>query len=274
VTDVTRAPGRPSILDLLDLEYVEDNLYRSRTVYDSGGRMYGGQAAAQALYAAGLTVDSGRLPHSMHAYFLRQGDTSRPALFQVERDRDGRSFAARRVTVVQDGRVIFSMSASFTHPAETSRPTLDEEAEPVPELPPVESLAPWTGHRHPSFDFRVADPGLRLPNRFWIKCAVELPEDPLLHAAVLAYTSDISSALIPYETDGRMTGPSLDHAVWFHRPARMDGWTWQELVPRTVAAGRGWYTATIYAEDGTRIATAAQEQLIRPGRAGSPGQTR
>jgi acyl-CoA thioesterase-2 len=252
------------VLDLLDLEYVEHNLYRSRTLYDSAGRMFGGQAAAQALYAAGLTVDKDRLPHSLHAYFLRQGDTSRPTLFQVERDRDGRSFSARRVTVVQDGRVIFSMSASFTVAAETSRPMPDADAEPVPELPPVQSLPAWTMHRHSSFDFRVADPARRLPDRFWIKCTAELPDDPLLHAAVLAYTSDISSALVSYETDGRTTGPSLDHALWFHRPARMDDWTWQELVPRTVAAGRGWYTATIYAADGTRLATAAQEQLMRP----------
>jgi acyl-CoA thioesterase-2 len=258
--------GLPSILDLLDLEYVEHNLYRSLAVYDEGWRMFGGQVAAQALYAAGLTVDKDRLPHSMHAYFLRQGDASRPTLLQVERDRDGRSFSARRVTAVQDGAVIFSMSASFTGPAPASRPMPDDDGEPAPELPPVDSLPSWTGHRHSSFDLRVADSGLRLPPRFWIKCTVELPSDPLLHAAVLAYTSDISSALVPYETQSTSTGPSLDHALWFHRPARMDGWTWQELVPRTVAGGRGWYTVTIYADDGTRIATAAQEQLFTPAR--------
>ena len=109
---------------------------------------------------------------------------------------------------------------------------------------------------------RTPDPELRLPHRFWIRCTDELPDDPLTHAAVLAYTSDISSALIPYESERITTGPSLDHAVWFHRPATMNGWTWQEMTPRTVAGGRGWYTAAIYTPDGTRIASVAQEQLF------------
>jgi acyl-CoA thioesterase II len=102
----------------------------------------------------------------------------------------------------------------------------------------------------------------RLPTQFWIRCLSALPDDPLLHAAVLAYTSDISSALIPFETEQTITGPSLDHAVWFHRPPRMDGWTWQELTPQTVSGGRGWYTANVFTADGTRIASVAQEQIF------------
>ena len=252
----------PSIPDLLELEHVEPNLYQSCALYDAPWGMFGGQAAAQALYAAGLTVDAGRLPHSLHGYFVRRGDTAKPTLFRVDRDRDGRSFSARRVVAMQDGEVIFSMSASFVTPAGPKQPFPDEEAEPVPDLPPVDSLPPWPNPKHPSFEFRPVDQELRLPDRFWLRCTDELPDDPLAHAAVLAYTSDISTALIEFESESIRTGPSLDHAVWFHRPARMDGWNWQELTPRTVAGGRGWYTVAIYAPDGTRIASVTQEQLF------------
>ncbi len=252
----------PPILDLLDLEQVEPDRFQTRALYHAPWGMYGGQAAAQALYAAGLTVDRGRLPHSLHGYFVRRGDSAKPTLYQVERDRDGRSFSARRVVALQDGGVIFSMLASFAAPASPSQRVPDADAEPVPDLPPVNSLATWDNPKHPSFEFRPADPERRLPSHFWLRCKAELPEDPLLHAAVLAYTSDISSALIPFETEGTSTGPSLDHAVWFHRPARMGGWMWQELTPRMAAGGRGWYTVTIYAPDGTRVASVTQEQLF------------
>ena len=263
----------PSILDLLDLEYVEEDLYRSRALYDAPWGMYGGQAAAQALYAAGLTVDKDRLPHSLHGYFVRRGDPLRPTLFRVDRDRDGRSFSARRVVAVQDGAVIFSLSASFAVPAVPAVPAdsagsgrlgppPDRESDPVFDLPDRDPLRPWTHPKHPSFEFRPVDPTERLPSRFWIKCTTELPDDPLVHAAVLAYTSDISSGLIAFEGDGTITGPSLDHAVWFHRPARMDGWMWQDLTPRTLAGGRGWYTGSIHAADGAHVASVAQEQLF------------
>jgi acyl-CoA thioesterase-2 len=252
----------PSIPDLLDLEHVEPNVYRSRALYDAPWGMYGGQAAAQALYAAGLTVDSGRLPHSLHGYFVRRGDTARPTEFRVDRDRDGRSFSARRVVALQDDGVIFSMSASFVAPAGPGHHFPDQDAEPAPNPPPLESLPSWPSAKHQSFEFRPVSQEARLPNRFWIRCVDDLPDDPLTHAAVLAYTSDISTALIPFESDGISTGPSLDHAVWFHRPARMDGWNWQELTPGTVAGGRGWYTVGIYAPDGTRLASVAQEQLF------------
>jgi acyl-CoA thioesterase II len=296
----------PSILDLLELEYVEENLYRSRALYDAPWGMYGGQAAAQALYAAGLTVDKDRLPHSLHGYFVRRGDSLRPTLFRVDRDRDGRSFSARRVVAVQDGEVIFSLSASFAVPVGTvdavgtvgtvgtdgtvdavatvgtvgtassggpARQPPDRDSGPVPDLPDRDPLRPWTHPKHPSFEFRRLDPAERLPSRFWIRCTTELPDDPLIHAAVLAYTSDISSGLIPFETGGTVTGPSLDHAVWFHRPARVDGWIWQHLTPGTLAGGRGWYTGSIHAADGSRIASFAQEQLFSATHSQTAGQT-
>jgi acyl-CoA thioesterase-2 len=256
VTDI------PSVPDLLELKHVADDTYESRVLYDAPWGMFGGQAAAQSLIAAGLTVDAGRLAHSLHGYFVRRGDSAKPTRFRVDRDRDGRSFSARRVVALQDGEVIFSMAASFAVPASARRPFPDEEAEPLPDMPSVDSLPPWTLGKHSSLEFRPADPAERLPGRFWLRCTDELPDDPLLHAAVLTYTSDISSALIPFESEGISTGPSLDHAVWFHRPAKMNDWHWQELTPRTVAGGRGWYTVAIYAPDGTRVASVAQEQLF------------
>ena len=259
----------PSILDLLDLEYVEENLYRSCVVFDEPYRLFGGQVAAQALYAAGRTVPGGRLPHSLHGYFLRQGSTFRPTLFQVDRDRDGQSFSARRVVAIQEGEVIFNMSASFAAP----RPGADRDASDAPDLPVADALPGMTHPRLPSFQFRSPDSDQRLPGRFWIKCTDSLPADPLLHAAVLAYTSDISTGLIPLEGDGSQAGPSLDHAVWFHRPARMDDWTWQELTPHTVAGGRGWYTGAVYTPDGTRVASIAQEALFRTRLATTAGDT-
>lgn len=248
----------PSILDLLDLEYVEENLYRCCTVFE-WGRLYGGQVAAQALYAAGRTVPDGRLPHSLHGYFLRQGSTLRPTIFEVERDRDGQSFSARRVVAIQDGEVIFNLAASFATP----RPGADLDAEPVPEIPAPDLLPPWTHPYHQSFEFRTAKEGYRMPSRFWMRCTAGLLDDPLLHAAVLTYTSDISSGLVSLEGEGAQAGPSLDHAVWFHRPARMDEWTWQDLLPHTAAGGRGLYTGAVYSSAGSRIATVAQEALFR-----------
>jgi acyl-CoA thioesterase-2 len=110
---------------------------------------------------------------------------------------------------------------------------------------------------------RTADTGQRLPVRFWLRSLVELPADPLLYATVLAYASALSTGLVALEDDEAEAGPSLDYAVWFHRPARMDSWTWHELEPHAVSGGRGWYTGAIYAADGLRIASFAQEQLFR-----------
>jgi acyl-CoA thioesterase-2 len=254
---------RPSILDLLDLEFIEENLYRSCVIVEGPRvRLYGGQVAAQALYVAGKTVPDGRLPHSLHGYFLRAGSPLRPTIFQVERDRDGQSYSARRVVAIQNGEVIFNMAASFTTP----RDGLDLDADPIPETPAPETLPLWSGHDHDSFEFRTAqtaEHGFRMPSEFWIRCTADLPDDPLLHAAVLTYTSDISSGLIALEGGEGHGGPSLDHAVWFHRPARMDEWTWQGLIPHTAAAGRGLYTGVVYSAAGSRLATIAQETLFR-----------
>ena len=208
----------PSILDLLDLEYIEENLYRACGVFGEPRRLYGGQVAAQALYAAGRTVPAERLPHSLHGYFLRQGSTVRPTVFQVERDRDGHSFSARRVVAIQEGEVIFNMSASFAAPQAGA----DRDAA-APELPVRDPLPRWNLPRHPSFEVRTSDTGRRLPVRFWLRSVVELPADPLLHAAVLTYASDLSRAWWRSKTA---------------RPRRGRVWT----TPSGSTARRGWMT--------------------------------
>jgi acyl-CoA thioesterase-2 len=167
------------------------------------------------------------------------------------------------VVAIQNGEVIFNMAASFAEP----RPGPDLDAGPAPAVPGPETVPIWTRHSHTaSFVFRsgqTEQDGYRFPSKFWIRCTADLADDPLLNAAVLTYTSDISSGLIDFESDGGQSGPSVDHSVWFHRPARMDQWTWQELVPQTAAAGRGLYTGAVYSESGTRLATIAQEALFR-----------
>jgi acyl-CoA thioesterase II len=256
------ALGQPSILDLLDLERIEQDLYRSCVVVERPWTLYGGQVAAQALYAAGRTVPDGRLPHSLHGYFLRSGSAAKPTVFQVYRDRDGRSFSARRVVAIQDGEVIFNMSASFAEP----RAGAERDAAPAPVVPGPELLPSDTYPYHVSVETRPAGEeqfDSRVPARFWCRCTVPLPDDDLLHACVLTYMSDMSTGLIPFEGDDAETGASLDHAVWFHRRARLDDWVLVDLVPHIAAGGLGWYTGAFYNADRVRIASLAQEALFR-----------
>jgi acyl-CoA thioesterase-2 len=252
----------PTLLELLDLEEVDRDLYRANTVFDEPFTLYGGQVAAQALRAAGLTVPADRLPHSLHGYYLRSGDASRPTIFRVDRDRDGGSYSARRVVAVQGGEVIFNMSASF-HRIE---PGLDREAEPAAAPPDPEDLPAAVLPRLFSMEGRKPPqpyPEAEWPTLFWARCTLDLSEGQLLHACVLTYLSDISSGLSPLREGADGPGPSLDHAVWFHRPARLDDWVLMDLVPKTVAAGRGWYTGTIRTRTGALAASLAQEALFR-----------
>lgn len=254
--------GGPGILDLLALEEIDRDLYRSTVVFDEPFALYGGQVAAQALWAAGDTVPAGRVPHSLHGYYLRSGDAARPTILRVDRDRDGRSFSARRVVAVQGGKVIFNMSASF----HTAEPDTDRQMHPAPEAPGPESLAGTPLPRLFSMEGRLPPQPYgeqRWPTRFWARSTADLPDDDLMHACVLTYLSDIFSGLAPVENADVSCGPSLDHAVWFHRPVRLDAWVLMDLVPQTVAAGRGWYTGTIHTRDGTLAASLTQETLFR-----------
>jgi len=265
--------GPPSALDLLGLEYVGQDLYRSRAPYAAPWGMNSGHAAAQALYAAGLTVEKDLLPRTLNGFYPRQGDPSRPTLFRVERkrDRDSGSSCLRNVVAIQDGTVVFGINAVFAAPASPGQvvPALGldgvmpgNEPESVKDLPSPDSLPVWPHPGDAPFELRPVDAGRRLPGRFWIRCLTELPDDPLLHAAMLAYISDISTALVASERERPVTGPWLVPRIHFHRPARAEGWIWQELTPHTT--GWYWYTAAMYTADGTRIASVEQMDQAFP----------
>jgi len=257
--------SEPTVLDVLDLEEIDRDLYRSTLVFADPFPLYGGQVAAQALLAAGLTVGPGRLPHSLHGYFLRSGDAARPTIFRVERDRDGGSFSARRVVAVQGGEVIFSMAASFH--AGGVGPDI-----PVQEMPGVEAPEGLKSYGMPrlfTMESRrpgQADPGRRLPTRFWARTTVPLPDDHLVHACVLTYLSDIGTGLADMPQDEASPGPTLDHAVWFHRHAPLDEWVLMDMEPGTVSGGRGWYTGAIFTAGGTLAGSFTQETLFRAGK--------
>lgn len=256
-----RAAAGPDLLDLLDVEELEQDLYRASAVFDEPFPLYGGQVAAQALLVAGRTVSPDRVPHSLHGYYLRGGASAKPTVFRVERDRDGRSYSARRVVAIQDGKVIFNLAASFSAP----EPGVDREVEPGPEVPPPAALPDAELPRLLSMESRVPPQPqpVEWPTRFWARCTLDLPDSPLVHACVLTYLSDISSGLLALHDGVGTTGPSLDHAVWFHRPVRLDDWVLVDLVPRTVSGARGWYTGTVHRADGTLAASIAQEALFR-----------
>jgi acyl-CoA thioesterase II len=262
---VTTSAAEPDLFDVLDLEEIDRDLYRSTLVFADPYPLYGGQVAAQALLAAGRTVPDDRLPHSLHGYFLRSGDAQRPTVLRVDRDRDGRSYSARRVVALQGGEVVFSMSASFAVPGEGP----DLRASPPPEVQSPEGLRSYDVPRLFSMEGRKPDQPLDVqkywPTRFWARSRLPLPDDPLVHACVLTYLSDIGTGLSAFPQDEASPGSSLDHAVWFHRPVRLDEWVLVDMVPRSVARGRGWYTGEVLAADGTLGASFTQEALFRPG---------
>ncbi|WP_307875188.1 acyl-CoA thioesterase [Frankia nepalensis] len=257
-------PGQAGVtlLDLLALEELDRDLYRTTAVFDEPYFLYGGQVAAQALLAAGRTVPEGRLPHSLHGYFLSRGNAARSTIFRVERDRDGRSFSARRVVAVQGGQVIFNMSCSFHVPEGGA----DRQVSGPPPAGDPETLPAFTLPR--LFDVQARRPAQPYPDagwdtRFWARATVELGDDPLLHASVLTYLSDVSGGLAAWHDGRAHTGASLDHAVWFHRPARLDDWVLMDVTPLTAASGRGLYNGTIHTPDGRLAASLIQEALFR-----------
>jgi acyl-CoA thioesterase-2 len=257
------AADGPPLLRMLDLEQLDRDLYRSTFTFDDPFNLYGGQVAAQSLLAAGRCVEPGRPPHSLHGYFLRPGDARAPIIFQVYRDRDGRSYSARRVVAVQDGDVIFNMSASF-HVADDGP---DAQLVTMPaDVVPASQSKPLNLFR--LFNFEAAAPPVaggpyEFPIRFWARTDIALPDDPLVHAAAITYVSDISSGLVPLHSPQARSTTSLDHAIWFHRFGRADGWLLTDLVGRSAAEGRGWYTGSIFDESGRLLASLAQETLFR-----------
>jgi acyl-CoA thioesterase-2 len=266
------------LLRFLDLEQIDDLIYRGWPGVWPKERqtIFGGEVAAQALRAAAATVDPDRRPHSLHGYFLRRGDPSMPVVFVVDRDRDGLSFSARRVAAMQRGEVIWEMSCSF-HVAEEG-PEFIQPVRPELVLPgdSPEQLPRWSPllevRLPPPPDGRESPPGSH--DRVWTRVRVTLPDDPIIHACMHAFTSDISSGFGDLAIDGIPPGgPSIDHALWFHHPTRADDWVIYDCVPAKVGGRRGLYTGTAHDLDGHLVAMLAQEMLLRPPRpvSGSDG---
>ncbi|MFF5917676.1 acyl-CoA thioesterase [Streptomyces flavochromogenes] len=276
------------LLDLLDLERIERDIFRGESRSALVPRVFGGQVAAQALVAAGRTVPADRLAHSLHAYFLRPGDPGAPIVYTVDRIRDGRSFTTRRVVAVQHGQPIFHLSASF----QTYEEGLDHQAD-MPAAPDPESL-PTPAEMLPrhlprevadrliearaAVDLRyaevppwgsVGEP--REPrSQVWFRTNGKLADDPLLHVVLATYVSDMTlldSVLLAHGRGGwavgDVVGASLDHAMWFHRPFRADEWLLYDQESPTASGGRGLGQARIYTQDGRLAISVIQEGVVR-----------
>lgn len=278
-------PAR-ELLALLDLENLGSDRFRGHSPASAGNHLYGGQVVAQALVAATRTVPADRPAHSLHAYFVLAGDPKTPIDFAVERIRDGRSFTTRRCVAAQRGRTIFSLEASF-HARE---PGLAHSAA-MPQTPPPESLEPinalverfraflptpaepWM-HRASSLDMRVVAPETLIsPNSggqlIWFRVQGPLPADEAIHAALLAFLSDmtlLNTALVVHGRnifDPAIQVASLDHALWIHEAPRVDGWLLYVQESPAAAHARGLTFGKIYTRDGRLLASVAQEGLIR-----------
>jgi len=274
------------LLNLLELEQLEVNLFRGESRDIGSPQVFGGQVLGQALTAASATV-AGRVVHSLHAYFLRRGDFNAPIVYQVDRSLDGHSFANRRVVAIQHGEQIFNMAASF----QTVEEGLDHQTA-MPDVPPPESLTdqtslpPEIGRHLPErlrqffaqprpFVFRVAHSGTESDGRteparqIWFKAVGRLPDDERLHRNLLAYASDfflLGTSMLPHRTaefDGRLIMASLDHAMWFHRSLRVDDWLLYAMESPSASGARGFARANVFSRDGRLVATTAQEGLVR-----------
>lgn len=277
-----------ALLALLDLERIDDDLFRGAMEPSALPRVFGGQVAAQALVAGTRTVDPSYAVHSLHSYFLQPGDPGARIVYDVEQLRDGRSFATRRVLARQHGRPIFALTANFQVSEEgwDHHDVMPQVTTPEESIDPRELLAQSYPDRDTSADseWDVADlryvgssgdgllaadpehPGLQ---RVWLRVSSALPDDPFLHVAAFTYLSDMTlmgAALAPHGArpeDGSHMIASLDHAIWFHRPFRADEWWLYDQTSPFAGAGRGLVTAGVFTQDGTLVATVAQEALMR-----------
>jgi acyl-CoA thioesterase-2 len=278
-----------TLLETLDLEPIEVNLFRGRSPQVGWQRVFGGQVIGQALVAALRTVDGGRPAHSLHGYFIRPGDPKVPIVYQVDRYRDGASFTTRRVVAIQHGETILTMAASF-HREEAS---FDHQVA-MPEVPDPESLPgekevlakfadrmPENMRRYfarerpielrPTQPMQYLEPRKGAPpvQNVWIRATAALPDDPALHQCVLAYASDMTlldTSLIPHGRnlfDRGLMLASLDHALWFHRPFRADQWLLYAQDSPSMSGALGLNRGTIFTRDGKLVATVAQEGMVR-----------
>ncbi len=279
------------LIELLQLERLEVNLFRGQSHSVGSGRVFGGQVMAQALSAAMQTVPDDRFVHSLHSYFLLPGDLNVPIVFEVERTRDGGSFTTRRVKAIQHGQAIFFLAASFQlaqdgyeHQMEMPRVSKPDD------LPSWEGMAKQFGDIIPPNLKRMLD--VQRPIEFrpvefinplakekydpvrhvWMKARGEMPEDRRLHDLVLAYTSDynlLTTALLPHGLAAdfsSLTLASIDHAMWFHRPFRIDEWLLYALDSPSASGARGFTRGKIFTLEGELVASVAQEGLMRPRR--------
>lgn len=279
-------------MGLLELEPLEHNIYRGSNRDVGTGRVFGGQVFAQALVAARRTVGEGRETHSVHGYFLREGDFRAPIVYFVDRPRDGRSFTSRRVTAIQHGEAIFHLSASFhivepgidhqmgmpdvpapetlTNELETIRSRADKIPEPLRSILTQDrplDVRPIV----PADPFRAPKPGPAedAKRQVWFRVTERIGDAPLLHQSVLAYASDYSflpTALIPHGIgfrDPRLFIASLDHTIWFHRPFRADEWLLYSCDSPSAFGARGFVRGSVYTQSGAMVASVAQEGLIR-----------
>lgn len=272
---------------VLELEKIEDNLYRGQSYRTPWGRVFGGQVLAQSIHAAQLTTPDDRKLHSMHAYFLLAGDIDLPIVYDVERVRDGGSYTTRRVKAIQKGRAIFSMEASFHSPEEGY-----SHHRTMPDVPPPEGLmsdreigealretAPDI-YRYTRIDrpiecrptqgvagFNKPQPSAQ--QHIWIKAIGSLPDNDRMHQVALSYVSDynlLATALLPHRqklSKERIFLASLDHAMWFHRPFRLDDWLLYSIESPSACGARGFSQGHVYSRSGKLLASVAQEGLIR-----------
>ena len=264
--------SRDRLLELLDLKRVGADRFEAVTPADGPERLFGGQVASQTLRAATLTVDDGRPPHSLHAYFIRPGRPGIPLDLEVERTRDGRSFATRHVTASQDGEPIFNLSASFHVPEpgdDWQLPAPADLGDPDSVVAPESPIMRFSTMR--PFEIRPlhgpGPGGFPAIHPFWVRARNPLPDDPALHACVVAFMSDmgvVGSARAPGSTlPNRFMGASLDHAVWFHRPVRADEWLLFSVGPVTNFGARGLARGTMHDRQGTLVMSLMQEALLR-----------
>lgn len=271
-----------AILSIFDLEKLDDNRFLGPQPKSAMQPLFGGHVIGQTIVAASRTIEGGRPIHSLHGYFLHPGDASQPLTFEVERVRDGGSFSARRVVASQAGRVIWVADTSFH-----DRISGFERADPMPASVDPEKLPSlmemftrssgvegewgdldvrWGGPWPPQGEVPSGHPG---HNQLWFRTKETIPDDPVLHAAILGYTSDLTfltPVLLPHGafmwTPGLKVA-SLDHAIWFHRPFRVDDWLLYDQLSPVASGGRGLALGTIYTAAGERVVSTAQEGLVR-----------
>lgn len=281
-------PVLAALVDLLALERLDRDLFRGRSQDLGWGAIFGGQVLGQALSAAAQTVEAERPVHSLHGYFIRAGDVTRPTIYQVDRLRDGHSFTTRRVVAIQEGEAIFSLEASFQRIEDGY-----DHQDPMPEAPGPDGLRserelalavadrlppPLRAMATAERPIEIRPVELRDPlrprvtaptRRMWYRAVDTLPDDPALHRYLLAYASDFSflgTAMDPHGTSWLQPGmqvASLDHAMWFHRPFRFDDWLLYVVDSPSASGGRGLVRGQFFDRAGRLVASAAQEGLIR-----------